>query len=58
VTLDEIADGFALDSMKRAAELYKPRGMIAVWVRGIHPAFIEPEVLGLAPATSSSGATS
>lgn len=47
LTLDEIADGFDLDSMKQAAELYRPRGMIAVWVRGIHPAFIEPELLGL-----------
>lgn len=47
VSLDEIADGFDLDSMKQAAELYRPRGMIAVWVRGIHPAFIEPELLGL-----------
>ena len=52
VTLDEIADGFELDSMKQAAELYAPRGMVAVWVRGNHPAFIEPELLGLVPPTS------
>jgi hypothetical protein len=54
-TLDEIADAFDRDSMKRAAELYEPKGMVAVWVRGVHPAFIEPEALGLAPSTSGEG---
>ena len=55
VTFDEIADAFEHDGMKRAAELYEPQGMIAVWVRGTHPTFLEPELLGLAAATSVAG---
>lgn len=51
VTLDEIADGFELDRMKQAAEVKAPSGMVAVWVRGKHPEFIEPELLGLVTAT-------
>jgi hypothetical protein len=55
LTFDEIADGFDRESMKRAAELYEPKGMIAVWVRGVHPTFIEPEAIGLAPSTAAAG---
>jgi hypothetical protein len=54
-SFDEIADAFELQSMKRAAELYEPKGMVAVWVRGIHPTFLEPELIGLAAATSVAG---
>lgn len=52
VTLDEIADGFDLDSMRQAAEHHARPGMVAVWVRGKHPAYVEPELLGLVAATS------
>lgn len=51
-TFEEIPDGFDLESMKRAAELYAPRGMVPVWVRGIHPAFLEPELLATVPPVS------
>jgi hypothetical protein len=38
--------------MKRAASIYQPRGMVAVWVRGVHPTFLESEIIGIATATS------
>ena len=51
-SFDEIADAFSREGMKRAAPIYQPRGMVAVWVRGVHPTFLEPELIGIAAPTS------
>jgi hypothetical protein len=52
VSFDEIGDSFSREGIKRASAIYEPRGMVAVWVRGVHPTFLEPELIGIAAATS------
>ena len=46
---DEIADAFARNGIKQDAEANAKRGagLVAVWVRGTHPTFLEAKTIGL-----------